>query len=99
MPVNTLNKNAPNVMARPDYGLAIKDRYGRIQVGGDLGGNAGFLDQAYDVLPWIGDYRAGERAVDAAQPQLRDNLMGGAQVGIRDPQTLARRPPQFQWVI
>ena len=79
-----------NSMNREDYGsLPIKDQYGQFQVGGDLGGNAGILDKAYEVMPFVGDARALDRAQEAAQPTITPNLMGGADVGIEDPYTAA----------
>jgi len=191
MPINALNKNAPNVMARPDYGLPFEDRisnpqnYGAInnpdgsqsthlmaaeidengqpyafpmivQKDGGLHkfddpyeamewnkahNNAkafanindalhysknyktpefnqyydnqrnglpqapltpemqvklgiynqtqGRIDNVYDMVPGIGDVKAGVRAKDAAGIKLTPNLMGGATANIKDPYTFA----------
>lgn len=92
MPQNYLNRNSPNSLIgqAEDYGtLPIKNQYGQYQVGGDLGGREGVLDKAYEVLPFVGDVRAMDRAQEAARPTITPNLMGGADVGIEDPYTAA----------
>jgi len=83
MSQNYLNRNSPNSLIgrAEDYGaLPIKGQYGQYQVGGDLGGREGILDTVYDFMPW----RSAERFVDAAQPTVEDNLMGGVNVGLTD---------------
>ena len=83
---NVLNNGTSNALIQPreDYGmLPMRNEYGQYQVGGALGGHAGFLDQALEFTPW-GDKRAMERAHEASTPTITPDLMGGATVGIKD---------------
>ena len=92
MPQNYLNRNSPNSLIgqAEDYGtLPIKNQYGQYQVGGDLGGREGVLDQAFEVMPFVGDARALDRAQEAARPTMQPDLMGGAQFRMNDPRTAA----------
>jgi len=90
MPINALNKNAPNVMARPAYGLPQAPLTPEMQVKlGIYNQTQGRIDNVYDMVPGIGDVKAGVRAKDAAGIKLTPNLMGGATANIKDPYTFA----------
>ena len=61
--------------------LAKLDPYGGFQIGGPLKGNEGRLDQLFEMLPGIGDYRALSRAWEAmGEKKLTPDLMGGATI-------------------
>ena len=101
MPQNYFNRNSPNSLIgqaedygqlpqREDYGtLPAQNKYGQFKFGGPLGGNEGILDKAFEVLPFVGDIRALDRAREAAQVKITPDLMGGVDVGIEDPYTAA----------
>ena len=101
MAQNYLNNRSPNSLIgqaedygqmpqREDYGtLPAQNKYGQFKFGGPLGGNEGILDKAFEVLPFVGDIRALDRAREAAQVKITPDLMGGVDVGIEDPYTAA----------
>ena len=59
--------------------MPIKDRFGRFQVGGPLGGREGALDRIFDIVPGVGDIRALARGAKmGSETQIQPDLMGGA---------------------